>query len=194
MTTNFTLILFFPIIAALLAVLTWALRGPKPTSNQKLDLECLEQTGRRHATYLPLIHQALSPMDFGFLASHGSPALLRRARKERRHVALAYLAALHDDFQRLLRLAQVVALLSPDVGAAQEFERARLSAQFSLRYQMVRAGLYAGLLSLPRLDALSYMVSELAARMEMALKELGERAALAAKAASPLNGRSVDIA
>jgi hypothetical protein len=133
-------------------------------------------------------------MDFGFLASHGSPTLLRRARKERRHVALAYLAALHDDFQRLLRLAQVVALLSPDVGAAQEFERARLSAQFSLRYQMVRAGLYAGLLSLPRLDALSHMVSELASRMEMALKELGERAALAAKAASPLDGRSVDIA
>jgi hypothetical protein len=194
MTMNFTLILFLPIVAALLAVLTWALRGPRPSSTQKLDLECLEQTGRRHATYLPLIHQALSPMDLGFLASHGSSALLRRVRKERRGVTLAYLAALHDDFQRLLRLAQVVALLSPDVGAAQEFERARLSVQFSLRYQMLRAGLYAGLLSLPRLDALSHMVSELAARMEMALKELGERAALAAKAASSLDRRGVDIA
>jgi hypothetical protein len=58
----------------------------------------------------------------------------------------------------------------------------------------VRAGLYAGLSSVPRLDALSHMVSELAVRMETALKELGERAALAAKAASPLDGRGVNIA
>lgn len=191
---SFTLILFFLIVAALLAVLAWALRGPRPHAAHKLDLECLEQTGRRHATYLPLIHQALSPMDFAFLSSHGSPQLLRRARKERRRVALSYLTALHDDFQRLLRLAQVVALLSPDVGAAQEFERARLSLLFSWRYQMVRAALYAGLLSLPRLDALSHIVSELAVRMETALKDLGERAALAAKTASSLDGRGVDIA
>jgi hypothetical protein len=191
---NFTLLLFLPIVAILLAILAWSLRGPRTHSAYKLDLECLEQSGRRHATYLPLIHQALSPRDLSFLTSHGSTELLRRARKERRHVALSYLAALHDDFQRLLRLAQVVALLSPDVGAAQEFERATLSLQFLLRYQMVRAGLYTGLSSVPRLDALSHMVSELAVRMETALKELGERAALAAKAASPLDGRGVNIA
>lgn len=191
---NFSIILFFPIVAALLAVLAWALRGPRTHSAHKLDPECLEQTGRRHATYLPLIHQALSPMDFAFLSSHGSPELQRRTRKERRRVALLYLTALHDDFQRLLRLAQAVALLSPDVGAAQEFERVWLSSQFSWRYQVVRAGLYGGLFSLPRLDALSRMVSELAVRMETALKELGERAALAAKTASSLDGRSVDIA
>ena len=191
---NLTLLLFFPIVAILLAILAWSLRGPRTHSAYKLDLECLEQSGRRHATYLPLIHQALSPRDLSFLTSHGSAELLRRARKERRHVALSYLAALHDDFQRLLRLAQVVALLSPDVGAAQEFERAALSLQFLLRYQMVRAGLYAGLSSVPRLDALSHMVSELAVRMETALKELGERAALAAKAASLLDGRGVNIA
>jgi hypothetical protein len=191
---NLTLLLFLPIVAILLAILAWSLRGPRTHSAHKLDLECLEQAGRRHATYLPLIHQALSPMDFTFLASHGSEELLRRARKERRHVALSYLAALHDDFQRLLRLAQVVALLSPDVGAAQEFERATLSLQFLLRYQMVRAGLYAGFSSVLRLDALSHMVSELAVRMETSLKELGERAALAAKAASPLDGRGMNIA
>jgi hypothetical protein len=191
---NSTLLLFFPIVAALLAVLAWALRGPRKHSAHPLDLECLEQTGRRHATYLPLIHQALSAMDFAFLASRGSPELLRRARKERRRVTLSYLAALSDDFQRLLRLAQVVALLSPDVGAAQEFERVRLSLQFRWRYQLVRARLHAGLLSFPSLDALSHMVSDLAVRMETALKELGERAALAAKTASSLDGRRVDIA
>jgi len=191
---TYTFVLFLPMVVILLAILAWSLRGSRTQSAYKLDLECLEQAGRRHSTYLPLIHRALSPMDFTFLASHGSAQLLRRARKERRHVALLYLTGLHDDFQRLLRLAQVVALLSPDVGAVQEFERATLSLQFSWRYQMVKAGLNAGLLSLPRLDALSHMVSELAVRMETALKELGERAALAAKAASSLDGRGMDIA
>jgi hypothetical protein len=189
---NLTLF-FIPIVAILLAVLAWSLRGHRTHSACKLDLECLEQADRRHATYLPLIHQALSPRDFAFLASHASAQVLRRARKERRHIALSYLAGLHDDFQRLLRLAQVIAVLSPDVGAAQEFERAILSLQFSLRYQLLRARLYVGVFSIPRVDALSHMVSELAVRMETALKELGERAALAAKTSS-LNGSSVDVA
>jgi hypothetical protein len=192
---KFTLILFFfPIVAALLALLAWALRGPRTHSAHNLELEHLEQTGRRHATYLPLIHQALSPRDIAFLSSHGSPELLRRARKERRRIALSYLAALHDDFLRLLRLAKVVAALSPEVGAAQELERLWLSLRFSWRYEMVRAALYCGFLSLPRLDALGHMVSELAVRMETAVKELGERAVLAAKLASSVDRHGVDIA
>jgi hypothetical protein len=190
---SWALFLFFPIVATLFVLLLWALRTPRAHSARNIDLQCLEQNGRRHATYLRLIHQALSQRDFGFLASRGSSRLLGRARKERRRVALSYLAGLHDDFERLLRLAQVIALLSPRVGAAQELERALLQLQFYWRYQLVRASLYTGLFSLPRLDALSHMVSELAVRMERSLKELGERAALAAKTSS-LDGGGVDIA
>jgi hypothetical protein len=94
----------------------------------------------------------------------------------------------------LLRIAQVIASLSPEVGAAQEWERLRLSFRFSCRYQIVRAGLYSGLLVLPQLSGLSQIVSELAFRMETAMKELGERAVLAAKLASSPDRSGVDIA
>jgi hypothetical protein len=191
---NLTFILFFLIVAALLALLAWALRNPTKRMQLGVASASLEQTGRRHATYLPLIRQALSPADLEFLAARGSPRLARRARKERRRVALSYLGELRSDFQRLLRLARVVASLSPEVGAAQELERVRLSFRFSCRCQMVRAALYSGLLVLPQLSGLSQMVSELAVRMETAMKELGERAALAAKLASSPDGRGVDIA
>jgi hypothetical protein len=190
---SLTLIFFFLIIAALLALLAWALRGPRAPATGKLDLTCLEETGRRHATYFTVIRQALSPADLAFLTARGLPAWARRVRKERRRIVLLYLTQLRDDFQRLLRLARAVAVVSPEVGAGQELERFWLSLQFWRRYQLLRLGLYSGLLSLPQLRGLSQMVSELAVQMEAAMKELGERAALAAKLASSLDRRGVDI-
>jgi argininosuccinate lyase len=44
---------------------------------------------------------------------------------------------------------------------------------------------------LPQLDGLGDMVSGLSVRMEEAMKELGERAALAAELASSLNRRGL---
>jgi hypothetical protein len=189
---SFTSLLFIAIVAVLAALFIWALRNPNKDNAQRVEPSSLEQTGRRHATYLPLIRVALSSADHEFLASRGSPALARRVSKQRRHVAFSYLAALHDDFLRLLSLAKAVALLSPEVATAQELERVWLSLQFSLRYQMLRIGLRFGMLSLPRLDALSQMVSELAVRMDTAMKDLGERAALAAKMASSLDRGGLD--
>lgn len=191
----FTLFVYAGIVFVLLLLLVWTLRTPRKPPARKYDPASLEQTGRRHATYLALLRQALSRADIEFLAVRGSAQLALRVRKERRKVALLYLAQLRDDFQRLLRLARVVASLSPEVGAAQEFERFRLSLHFSCRYQIVRAGLYSGLLVLPQLSGLSQVVSELAVRMESAMKDLGERAALAAKLASSApDERGVDIA
>jgi hypothetical protein len=191
---NLTFIFFVPIVVALLILLVWALRKPESRNAWKVEPGSLEQPRPRHATYLSLIRQALSPADLEFLAARGSPVLARRVRKERRRVALSYLKELRNDFQRLLRLAQVIASLSPEVGAAQEWERLRLSLRFSFRYQIVWAGLYSGLLVLPQLSGLSQLVSELAFRMETAMKELGERAVLAAKLASSSDGSGVDIA
>ena len=88
---NISFIVFFPIVAALLILLLWALRSPTKRKALSVDLASLEQPGRRHATYLPLIRQALSPSDFAFLSSRGSPQLARRAGKERRRIALSYL-------------------------------------------------------------------------------------------------------
>jgi hypothetical protein len=141
-----------------------------------------------------VIRQAMSEEDFDFLAARGPLRLVRRTHKERARIAMLYLTELRADFHRLLRLARVIAVLSPEVAASHEFERLRLTLRFSWRYRMVRLGLYAGLLFLPQLSGLSIMVSELAFRMEVAMKELGDRAAVAAELASTLNRRGLDVA
>jgi hypothetical protein len=114
-------------------------------------------------------------------------------RKERRGVALSYLTALHEDFSRLLDLATVVAALSPELAPTQEKERVWLKVQFTSRYQLLRVALHAGVFPQHKLDILTHQVSELAVRMETAIRELGERAAVAAKLASSLDGRGVDV-
>ena len=187
-------IIFSLIVVALLLLLAWALRAPGKNLRRKFDVASLEESGRRHATYFALIRQAASPADMEFLARRGSPEIVRRVRRERRNVALQYLTQLREDFQRLLRLARAVAALSPAVGSRQELERLWLSLEFSWRYQMIRAGLYYGLLPVPQLNSLSHMVSQLAVQMETCLKELGERAAMAVQMASTLDGSGVDVA
>ena len=69
---------------------------------------------------------------------YSSREVRRRVRHERRRVALAYLAALRGDFQSLLRMANVIAALSPEVAAVHEFERLRLTAKFAWQYEMIR--------------------------------------------------------
>ena len=65
--------------------------------------------------------------------------------------------------------------------------------QFALRCRMIRAELLLGLAPLPQLSGLSQMVSGFAVRMETAITELGERAALAAELASSLERRGIDL-
>jgi hypothetical protein len=188
-------VLIFSLVAiALLLLLAWALRAPGKSSRGKFDLASLEESGRRHATYFALIRQASSPADMEYLARRGSPGIIERVRRDRRGVALLYLAQLRDDFQRLLRLARAVAALSPAVGSRQELNRLRLSLEFSWRYHLIRAGVYYGLLPIPQLNTLSHMVSQLAVQMENSMKELGERAAMAVQMASSLDGNGVDVA
>ncbi|HEY4818557.1 MAG TPA: hypothetical protein VIH67_14090 [Candidatus Acidoferrum sp.] len=190
-----SMIFIFSAVAALLALLFWALRGPRQKNHAGApSLESIQEPVRQHATYFGVIRQAMSEEDFEFLAARGPVRLVRRAHKERQRIALLYLADLRADFERLLRLARVIAALSPEIAASHEFERLRLSIRFSWRYQMVLLGLYAGLLLLPQLSGLSQIVSELAFRMESAMKELGERAAVAAELASTLNRRGLDVA
>jgi hypothetical protein len=190
---SFLFSFYLTLVALLLLLLGWALRTPRKRGGINVGPGALEETGQRHVTYLPQIRQALAPADFEFLASRVSGKLTRRVRKERRQVALIYLSAVQEDFQRLLRLARVIALLSPEVVATEESERLRLSVQFTLRYQMIRAELLLGLAPLPQLSGLSQMVSRFAVRMETAITELGERAALATDLASSLERRGVGL-
>jgi hypothetical protein len=166
--------------------------GQRSLPSAENESRALEETGRRHATYLPVIRQAMASSDVEFLATHAPNGLLRRTHRERQRIAKLYLANLRSDFYKLLHLARVIAALSPRVSGSYEFERLRLSLQFSWRYRL--AALYSGPRSLQLISNLSQMVGELAARMEWTMQELGERAALAAELSSSLDRRRLDVA
>jgi hypothetical protein len=190
---SLNIILFFAFVALLLVGLGWGLRRPRKRRKLPVDPRSLEVTGQRHAAHLPQIRQALAATDYDFLAKEASREVERRVRRERRAVALAYLAALREDFQNLLRMARVIAVLSPEVAASQEFETMRLMVKFSWRYEMIRWMLLADIAPLPQLHGLSDLVSGLSVRIEAALRELGERAAVAAELASSVNRRGLDV-
>ncbi len=190
---SLNIILFSTFVALLLLGLGWGLWRPRKRRKLHVDPRSLEVTGQRHATHLPQIRQALAAADDDFLAKEASREVLRRVRRERRAVALAYLAALREDFQSLLRMARVIAVLSPEVAASQEFETMWLMVKFSWRYEMIRCRLLVGTAPVPQLHGLSDLVSGLSVRIEAALKELSERAALAAELASSVNRRGLDV-
>jgi hypothetical protein len=184
---------FFALIGLLLILFAWSIRIPR---RQVAPFDALgpgDECGHRHMTYLPQIRQAFADADFEFLSKNASREVLRRVRRERRGVALAYLAALGEDFQGLLRMARAIAMLSPELTAVHEFERIRLTTRFAWQYQMIRWKLSAGFAPLPQLRGLSDLVSGLSVRIEVALNELGERAAVAAELASSMNRRGLDV-
>jgi len=190
-----SLFLISSAVGMLLILLLWALRSPQNDSLASATyLDSIEEPARQHATYFGLIRQAMSHEDFEFLAARAPVRLVRRAHQERQRIALLYIENLRADFQRLLRLASVITVLSPEIAASHEFERLRLSIRFSWRYRIILLGLYAGHLLMPQLTGLSQMVGELGFRMESAMQELGERASVAAELASTLNRSGLDPA
>lgn len=189
---NLPLLLLFGFAVLLMLLLAWVLRDPRKFPQPDVDLGFAEDLDRRHVTYFPQVRQSMAAEDSAFLASRASLALTRRVRRERRKIALAYLACLRGDFLKLWRLARVIASMAPQVGAAQELERLQLGLAFSWRYEMVRMKFLLGFAPLPELGSLSGVVSRLSIRLETAMKEVGERAALAARLASSLDGHGLD--
>lgn len=185
--------LFFAVVGLFLLLFAWSMRKGRKPGSLPADAGNTEEYGRGHVAHLPQVRQALAVADFEYLSLKAPRTLARRVRQERRRVALAFLSAVREDFQGLLRLAKIIAVLSPEVAAVQEFERLRLTIKFAWRYELLRMQLRAGLAPLPRLDALSDFVSSISVRMETAMKELGERAALAAELASSLHGSGGDV-
>jgi hypothetical protein len=184
---------FFGLIGLLLILFAWSLRSagrPLPPSSR---IGATDECGRRHMTYLPQIRQAFAQTDYDFLSKNASREVLRRVRRERRGVALLYLASLREDFESLLRMARVIAALSPELNVVHEIERLRLTAKFNWHFEMIRWKLLAGNAPVSQLHGLSDLVSSLSVRIDAALKELGERAAVAAELASSMNRRGLDV-
>jgi hypothetical protein len=178
-------VFFFVAVAAALvlaALLFWALRGASQRSNGKVGLGVLENAPR-HLASMPQIRQALDLADLRFASEKGGAKLAARLKSERRKVTLLYLESIRGDFEQLLRIARVIALLSPEVSGSHEYERLRLTVIFRLRYQVIRLRLLVGNIALPEVGGLGQMVTSLGVEMEAAMSRLGERAALAAELA-----------
>lgn len=189
---NLPLSLLFGFAVLLMLLLAWVLRDPRELEQPDADLGNAEDLDQRHVTYFPQVRQAMAAEDSTFLSSRASQVLARRVQRERRKIALAYLACLRGDFLKLWRLARVIASMAPQVGAAQELERLQLGLAFSWRYEMIRVKFLLGFAPLPELGSLSEVVSKLSIRLETAMKDLGERTALTTKLASSLDGRGLN--
>lgn len=187
---TFTLVALIGVVAALLAALGWALRGPGHKTSSSAS-NALQGESRSHVDFLPQMRQALKSEDKEFLARSGVNGLRGRVSRERRRVVLSYLAALRQDFEELIHTSKVIAALSPQIGVSQEFERLRLRASFLWRYRIIWLSLQAGLAPVPQLSALSNLISGYSVRLEEAMKEMGERAALVAEMVSSPDRRRI---
>jgi hypothetical protein len=177
---NYSLAVFACMGLLLLVAMAWLAfsatrRRPEVVRNGSRERESL------HISNLPQIKQALADSDFMYLKDQGYPALAKRIRKERRRIALNYLACLRIEFEKLLHLARMVALMSPNVAVAQEVQGLRLNLEFSYRYYLIYFRLVSGIAPQEAIGGLSDMVSALTIRMETAMSELGEQAALGAE-------------
>ena len=186
--------LFFTIIALFFVVFFWSLRKPRghtlldPSSAIPQDLQ------GSHVTHLPQIRRALAPADFEFASKRIPREALRRMQRERRSVALAYLSALRAELKRLVRTARIVASLSPEVAGGQELERIVLTFNFLCRYWVIRLSVWAGFTPLPQISDLGDLLSAYSVRLEDAIRELGERAAIVAEMVSAPDRRRIDPA
>ena len=186
-----SLIAFGTVVAVLLVLLGIALRNEEQQKGSHTIPKAPDEAGRTHVNFLPQMRQALKSEDEEFLARTGVRGLRRRVSRERSRVALSYLAALRQDFEELMHISRVIAALSPQIGVAQEFERLRLRVSFLWRYRIIWLNLRAGFAPLLQLSALSNLLSGYSVRLEEAMKEMGERAALVAELASSPDRRRI---
>jgi len=163
-------------------LLVWAFRGASDRSGHQLQTRPLEGNPQ-HLCNMAQMRQAMNAADLQFVRAKGGTALFSRVRRERREALLLYLFAIRREFQHSLRLARIIAVLSPEVSGSHEYERLRLSIVFHLRFQLVKLALHMGNVELPQVTNLGEMATSLAVQMEQAMASLGERAALAAELA-----------
>jgi hypothetical protein len=189
---NPSFLIFSGAAVLLVALLIWLLRDSGNGDVRSADLNAAEESGRRHVTYFPQIRQAMLQGDFAFLRTKNLPRLESRVRKERGKIILVYLECLRSDFSKLWKLSRVVAAMSPRVGTARELARFRLGVTFYVRYEIIRLRFLFGFGAMPDLSGLSEIIGNLAVRLETAMNNLGERAALAAEL-SAFNGRGLDV-
>lgn len=175
---NVLLLVVGILLAIILSLLIWS--GGKKSAAARdevwqrkgIHLTC------KHLGNLPQMRQALESADFAYVEERLGKRSAQQLQRERRHVALRYLEALHQDFVNLMRAAQVIASLSPEVEATHEWRRFKLNVKFEMKYRFLRAKYALGNLQFPAMWKLAILVSTLAIDLEHAVNEMGAAAIL----------------
>jgi hypothetical protein len=179
----------FAVLAlVLLLVFFWAVsrNGEASKLTEAESIAALHSSERRSIVFWPQVRQALSGQDLDYVRER-APNLLRQISRERRDVAFEYLRGLRHDFEQMLHLATAIAVLSPEVQAVHEWERLRLTTHFWLQYRTIQLRLLCSTSSLQDLHELNNTVSGLMQKLDDAVRELGEHAALAFELKSSLD-------
>ena len=175
------LVLFAILLVGLLA---WALRPPTPAIEPPLDVfEALSQS--RHCSRMSQILQTLLPEDTEYLREAGQAALMQTLRKQRRQIALNYLDRLQEEFETLLEISRVLALLSPEVVGIEEIERWKLSLAFAANCAFLRWKLRLGLQTFSGFTLLSSMATNIARQLDAATTRIAETAARGSEPSVP---------
>jgi hypothetical protein len=130
----------------------------------------------QHYRYFPQVCRALSAEDARFLDLRAAPAARRAARQARRTVALQFLTGLRDDYQKLDRLARVLASLAPSANQRREAHRISLALKFGFRWRVVWLEIWSGAAPVSQLQSMAGLIGGLAAQMQTSMNTLQESA------------------
>jgi hypothetical protein len=166
------LVLFALLLVGLLA---WALRPPTRPLRPALDVfEALSRP--RHCSRISHVVQALQPEDTEYLRETGQVAVMQALRQQRRRIALNYLDQLQKEFEELLEISRVLAVMSPKVIGIQEMERWKLSVAFAVNCVFLKWKLRLGLRPFSGFALLSNMATDMARQLDMATTQIAEAA------------------
>jgi hypothetical protein len=167
-------LLFFGFLALLvIGLLLLASRPPTRQFTPPTDVfEVLSKS--RHCSRLPQIVLALRPEDTEYLRESGQVSLMQTLRRQRRRIALNYLDQLQQEFEMLLEISRVLAVMSPEAIGIEEMERWKLSVAFAATCVFLRWKLRLGLQPFSGFTLLSNMASNIARELDTATTRIAE--------------------
>lgn len=166
-------------VGSVLGLLLWSTRHRSTAAQEGMDQLSEQTLTCRHVANLQQLRQIFESADLTYLNKRVDRSVLRSVRKVRHRVATKFLAGLREDFLRLEEVSSIVAALSVEVDAREEWRRFRLAAEFRLKFAVLRTKYALGLATSDSFRNLAWMVSSLAVKLERAINEIAAGAALA---------------
>jgi len=186
---SFPILLLILFAFLLVGLLPWALRTPERPVRPAVDVfEALSRP--RHCSHISHVMQALQPQDTEYLRETGQLELMQTLRRQRRRIALNYLDQLQAEFEELLEVSRVLAVMSPQVTGLQEMNRWKLGLSFSTNCALLRWKLRLGLQPFSGFALLSNIATGIALQLEMATTRIAE-AAVRGSEPSPTGNQNI---